>query len=58
LAMHRDALHTFYIRGGRCGLSIGLSGESGFGFELDPALGAGLADLKLTLGFDFHAEPD
>jgi hypothetical protein len=58
LAMHRDALHTFYIRGGRCGLSIGLSGESFFGFELDPSLSAGLADLKLTLGFEFHAEPD
>lgn len=58
LAMHRDTLQTFFIRGGRCGLFVGLSGEHPFGFELDPMLGAGLADLKLTLGFDIHPGPD
>ncbi|HEY0504396.1 MAG TPA: hypothetical protein VGD42_13000 [Lysobacter sp.] len=58
LAMHREALHTFFVRGGRCGLTIGLFGESNFGFELDPSLGAGLADLKLTLGFDIYPGPD
>lgn len=58
LAMHRDTLHTFFVRGGRCGLFIGLFGENNFGFELDPALGAGLADLKLTLGFDIYPGPD
>jgi hypothetical protein len=58
LAQHRDTLHTFFVRGGRCGLFVGLSGENTFGFELDPSLGAGLADLKLTLGFDIHTGPD
>ena len=58
LAMHRDILQTFYIRGGRCGLFIGLFGEDNFGFEVDPSLGAGLADLKLTLGFDIYPGPD
>lgn len=58
LEMHRDVLRTFFVRGGRCGLFIGLSGENAFGFELDPSLGAGLADLKLTLGFDIYPGPD
>ncbi|GAA5068020.1 hypothetical protein [Lysobacter panacisoli] len=58
LAMHRETLQTFFVRGGRCGLVIGLSGESNFGFELDPSLSAGLADLKLTLGFDINPGPD
>ena len=58
LAMHRETLHTFFVRGGRCGLVIGLFGENNFGFELDPSLGAGLADLKLTLGFDIYPGPD
>lgn len=58
LAMHRETLQNFFVRGGRCGLTIGLSGENSFGFELDPSLGAGLADLKLTLGFDIHPDPD
>lgn len=57
LSTHRDRLHAFAAQGGRCGLFIGLFGEQDFGFELSPELSAGLAGLKLTLGFDIHPEP-
>lgn len=58
LSIHRDCLHAFAAQGGRCGLFVGLFGEQAFGFELQPELSAGLAELKLTLGFDFHPGDD
>lgn len=54
LGAYRSAMQDFSARGGRCGLSIGLSGEDAFGFELSPTLHRALAELELSLGFDIH----
>lgn len=58
LSMHRDTLQAFAAQGGHCGLFVGLFGEEAYGFELRPELSAGLAELKLTLGFDVHPDND
>lgn len=54
LAAHRGAMQDFSARGGRCGLSIGMSGQDAFGFELSPQLHRALAELELSLGFDIQ----
>ncbi len=54
LAAHRIVMREFNARGGRCGLSIGMSGQDTFGFELSPQLHRALAELELSLGFDIQ----